>query len=46
MYNYWWIIIGPVASVSALTWFIKYSYYWNLQFLISVIIIKVNVLLA
>ena len=26
-------IIRPVVSVSALTWFIRYIYYWNLQFL-------------
>jgi len=26
-------IIRPVLSVSALTWFIRYIYAWNLQFL-------------
>ena len=36
-------IIHPV--VSALTWFIRYVYYWNLQFLNNVIIIKTKVLL-
>jgi hypothetical protein len=33
-------IIHPVVSASALTWFIRYIYYWNLPFLNSVIIIK------
>ena len=27
-------IIGTVVGVSALTWVIKYIYYWNWQFLI------------
>jgi hypothetical protein len=26
-------IIHPVVGVSALTWFIRYIYYWNVQFL-------------
>ena len=26
-------IIRPVVSASELTWFIRYIYYWNLQFL-------------
>jgi hypothetical protein len=39
------IIICPVVSVSALTWFIRYMYHWNLQFLNNVIIIKTKVLL-
>ena len=30
--------------VSALTWLIRFIYYWNLQFLINVIIIKTKVL--
>ena len=38
-------IIRPVVSVSALTWFIRYIYYWNLEFLSNVIIIKTKVLL-
>jgi hypothetical protein len=29
-------IISPVVSVSAMTWFIRYDYYWNLQFLNNV----------
>ena len=29
-------IILPVVSASALTWFIRYIYYWNLQFLNNV----------
>jgi len=33
-------IIRPVVSASALTWFIRYIYYWNLQFLNNVIINK------
>jgi hypothetical protein len=33
-------IIRPVVSVSALTWFIRYVYYWKLQFLHNVIINK------
>ena len=32
------VFIRPVVSVSALSWFLKYIYYWNLQFLINVII--------
>jgi hypothetical protein len=32
-------------SVSVLTWFITYIYYWNLQFSNNVIIIKTKVLL-
>jgi hypothetical protein len=38
-------IIHPVITVSALTWFIRYIYYWNLQLLNNVIIIKTKVLL-
>jgi hypothetical protein len=38
-------IIRPVVSVYSLTWFIRYVYYQNLQFLIYVIIIKTKVLL-
>ena len=37
-------IIHPVVSASALTWFIRYIYYWILQFLNNVIIIKTKVL--
>ena len=35
----------PVVSASALTWFIRYIYDWNLQFLNNVIINKTKVLL-
>jgi hypothetical protein len=38
-------IIRPVVSASALTWYIKYICYWNLDFLNNVIIIKTKVLL-
>ena len=38
-------IIHPVVSVSELTWFIRYIYYLNLQFLNDVIIMKTKVLL-
>ena len=38
-------IIRPVVSASALTWFIRYIYYWNLQFLNNVSINKTKVLL-
>ena len=38
-------IIGPVVNASALTWFIRYIYCWNLQFLNNVIINKTKVLL-
>ena len=38
-------ITRPVVSASALTWFIIYFYYWNLQFLNNVIINKTKVLL-
>ena len=38
-------IISPVVSVSTLTWFIRYIYYWNMQFLNNVIMIKTNILL-
>jgi hypothetical protein len=31
---------GDMMKVSALTWFIRYIYYWNLQFLNNVIIDK------
>ena len=36
-------VIRPVVSVSSLTWVIRYIYYWNLQFLNNVIIIKTKV---
>ena len=36
--------IRPVVSASALTWFIRYIYYWKLQFLNNVIINKTKVL--
>jgi hypothetical protein len=36
-------IIHLVVSDSALTWFIRYIYYWNLQFLNNVIINKTKV---
>jgi hypothetical protein len=38
-------IIRPVVNSSALTWLIRYIYYWNLQFLNNVIIIKTKVYL-
>ena len=38
-------IIRPVVNASALTWFSRYIYYWNLQFLNNVIINKTKVLL-
>jgi hypothetical protein len=38
-------IIRPVVSDSTLTWFIRYVYYWNLQFLNNVIMIKITVIL-
>jgi hypothetical protein len=38
-------IIRPLVSSSALTWFIIYVYYWNLQLLNNVIINKTKVLL-
>ena len=40
-------IIHPVDtdSGSALTWLIRYIYYWNVQFLDNIIIIKTKVLL-
>ena len=56
-YIYYWVntsaggvlvpesIIRPVVSASALTWFIRYIYYWNLQFLNNVSINKTKVLL-
>ena len=51
-YLCWWIInprgvpsTHPVVSASTLTWFIRYIYYWNLQFLKNEIIIKTKVLL-
>jgi hypothetical protein len=37
-------IIRPVVSVSALTWFIRYNYYWNLQSLHNAIINKTKLL--
>jgi len=39
-------IIRPVVSVSARTWFIRYIYSRNVQFLNNVIIIKTKVLLS
>ena len=39
-------IIRPVVSASALTWFIIYFYYWNLQFLNNVIVNKTKVLIS
>ena len=38
-------IIHQVVRASAMTWFIRYIYYWNLQFLNNVIIYKAKVLL-
>ena len=38
-------IIRPVVSASALTWFIRYIYFWKLQFLNNVIIYKSKVIL-
>ena len=38
-------IIRPVGSSSTMPWFIRYIYYWNLQFLNNVIINKTKVLL-
>jgi hypothetical protein len=35
-------ILRPVTSVSALPWFIGYTYYWNLQFLNNIIKWKTN----
>ena len=37
--------IHPVVSASELTWFIRYIYYWKLQFLTNVILNKTKVLL-
>ena len=37
--------ICQVVSASTLTWFIRYIYYWNLQFLNNIIIKKTKVLL-
>ena len=34
-------IIRPVVSVLALTWFIRYIYYYNLRFLENVNVIKI-----
>jgi hypothetical protein len=57
IYYYYWVdtsagglqvpegIIRPVVGASALTWFIRYIYYWNLQFLNNLIINKTKVLL-
>ena len=39
-------IICPVFSVSALTWLIRYIYYWNLQFPSIVIINQTKVLFS
>ena len=50
-YCYHWVdtfaggIIRPGVSASPLTWFIRYIYYWMLQFLRNVIIIKPNIVL-
>ena len=53
-YYYYWVdisaggllvpecMIRPVVSVSVLTFFIRYIYYWNLQFLIKVISSKLK----
>ena len=38
-------MIRPEVSASALTWFVRYIYYGNLQFLNNVIINKTEVLL-
>ena len=38
-------IIRSVVSVSALTWFIRYIYYWNFQLLNNVIIKETKVIL-
>ena len=38
-------ITRPVGSVSALIWFIRYVYFWNLLFLNNMIINKTKVLL-
>jgi hypothetical protein len=38
-------VVKYIRLVSELTWFIRYIYYWNLQFLNIVIIIKTKVLL-
>ena len=35
-----WVMDGPGQDRWLLTWFIRYIYYWNLQFLINVIINK------
>jgi len=57
VYYYYWVdtsaggllvpggIIRQVGSVSALTWFIKYIYFWNLLFLNNMIINQTKVLL-
>jgi hypothetical protein len=37
------LIIRDYALFSALTWFVIYIYYWNLQFLKNVIIIKAKI---
>ena len=39
-------IIRPVVSASAPTWFIRYIYFLNLQFLNNVIINKTKVLIG
>jgi hypothetical protein len=36
-------IIRPEVSVSALTWFIRYIYYWNLQFLNMQLLSKLRI---
>jgi hypothetical protein len=48
-YLCWWIIgtegiICPVVSVSALTWFLRYIFYWNLQFLNNVTCTRYNIM--
>jgi hypothetical protein len=48
-YYYHWVDTSAggllVLDASALTWFIRYIYYWNLQFLNNVIIHKTKALL-
>jgi hypothetical protein len=40
-----WICLWSVSFASALTWFIRYIYYWNVQFPNNVIINKTKALL-
>jgi hypothetical protein len=49
-YLYWWTISPqgchlPSSQCSAMTWFIRYIYYWNLKFLNNVIINQTKFLL-